>query len=210
MAQDLELCRRQADPALAALDTSSFEVDDEIAMADHAAAGGVGQIAVRSSKERLDPAHQLAQPERLCQVVVRTQLEADDLVDLVVAGGQDEDRRFRAGCSQAAEDLEAVHSRKSHVQNHEVGRLVRGELEALFAGSGDSHLVTLLLEGVLDPASNRELVFDDQDRGAHGRRLYTGSRARAESLRKQRSPQAVIRLAPFRAPRRARVGESRP
>ncbi len=109
-----------------------------------------------------------------------TQLEADDLVDLVVASSQDEDGRLRAGCSQAAEYLESVHARQSHVQNHEIGRLVRGELKALFAGSGDSHLVTLLLEGVLDPASNRKLVFDDQDRGAHGRRLYTGSRARAE------------------------------
>src|SRR5712675_193421 len=100
MAQDLELCRRQADPALAALDTSSLEVDDEIAVADHAATRGVGQVAVRPSKERLDSAHQLAQAKRLCQVVVRTQLEAYDLVDLVVAGSQDEDRRLRPGCSQ--------------------------------------------------------------------------------------------------------------
>ena len=93
-------------------------------MADHPAADGVGQVAVGAPQQRLDPAHQLAQPERLGQVVVGAELEADDLVDLVVAGGQDEDRRLRPGRAQPAEDLEAVHARQAHVEDDEVRRLV--------------------------------------------------------------------------------------
>jgi hypothetical protein len=89
MTQDLELGRGQADPPVAALDASPFEVDEQVAVADHAATDRVGEITVGTPQERLDAAHQLAQPERLGQVVVGAELEADDLVDLVVAGGQD-------------------------------------------------------------------------------------------------------------------------
>ena len=124
-------------------------------MADDPAAGRVGQVAVRAPQERLDPAHQLAQPERLRQVVVRAELEPDDLVDLVVAGGQDEDRRLRAGGAEPAQDLEAVHAGQADVEDDEVRRLVRRELEALLAGAGDGDLVALLLEGVLDARGRR-------------------------------------------------------
>ena len=47
-------------------------------------------------------------------------------------------------------------------------------LQALLAGSGEDDRVALLLEGVLDPAGHRVLVFDDQDRGGHRVRCYTG------------------------------------
>ena len=78
------------------------------------------EVAVRAPQERLDPAHQLAQPERLGQVVVGAELEADDLVDLVVARRQDEDRHLGAGRAEAAEDLEAVHAGQADVEHDEV------------------------------------------------------------------------------------------
>ena len=96
-------------------------------MADDAAAGGIGEVAVGAPEQRLDPAHQLAQPERLRQVVVRAELEADDLVDLVVAGGQDQHRRLRAGGPEAAEDLEAVDAGQPDVEHDEVRCLVGGD-----------------------------------------------------------------------------------
>src|SRR6266566_2248681 len=102
MAEDLELRRRQADPAVAPLDPPPLEVDDEVAVPDHPAAGRVAEIAVGSAEERLDAAHQLAQPKWLREVVVRAELQADDLVDLVVAGREDENGRLRAGRPQPA------------------------------------------------------------------------------------------------------------
>ena len=136
-------------------------------MADHAAAGRIGEVAVGPPQQRLDPAHQLAQPERLRQVVVRAELQADHLVDLVVAGGQDEDRRLRTGGAQPAQHLEAVDARQADVEDDEVRGLVRGEVQPLLAGAGDGDRVPLLLERVLDAARNGELVFDDEDRGGH-------------------------------------------
>src|SRR6185503_11157028 len=168
MTEDLELGRRQADPPIAALDTAALEVDHEVAVADHPPAGGVAQVAVGPPQERPDPAHQLAQRVGLRQVVVGAELQPDHLVDLVIAGGQDEDRRLGAGRAEPAEDLEAVHARQPHVEDDQVGRLIRREVEAFLATLGDRDLVPLLLEGVLDSAGNGELVLDDQDRGAHG------------------------------------------
>ena len=56
-----------------------------------------------------DPREQLAEPERLDEVVVRAQLEADDAVDLLAARRDDDDRHVRRG-AQAPADLEAVES----------------------------------------------------------------------------------------------------
>ena len=167
MAEDLELGRGQADPPVAALDASPFEVDEQVAVADDPPADRVGQVAIRAAQQRLDPAHQLAQPERLGQVVVGAELEPDDLVDLVVARGQDQHRHLGPRGAQTAQDLEAVHPGEADVEDHEIGRLARGDLEAFLTGAGDRDLVPLLLEGVLDAARDRVLVFDDEDGGCH-------------------------------------------
>jgi hypothetical protein len=75
---------------------------------------------------------------------------------------------FEPGRAQPAEDLEAVHAGQADVEHDEIRGLVRREVEALLAALRDRDLVALLLEGVLDPAGNRELILDDQDRAAHG------------------------------------------
>ncbi len=152
-------------------------------MADHPAAGRVGKVAVGASKERLDPAHQLPQAERLCEVVVGAELQADDLVDLLVPGGQHEDRRLRPRGAQPPEHLEPVHAGQADVEHDEVRGLVRGEVEAFLAGPRDRDLVALLLERVLDTARDRELVFDDQDGGSHVRDATPLSRRRRHVAR---------------------------
>src|SRR5207253_7458602 len=42
MAQDLELRRGQAEPAVTTLDAAALEVDEQVVVADHASAGRVG------------------------------------------------------------------------------------------------------------------------------------------------------------------------
>ena len=184
----------------------------QVAVADDAAAGGVGEVAVGAPQERPDPAHQLAQGEGLGDVVVRAQLEADDLVELVAAGGQEQDRRLGADRAQAAEDLEAVDAREADVEHDQVGRLGRGELQPLLARARDGHLVALLLEGVLDAARDGELVFDDQDGGCHGADSTPGAvRGRGSVAATRacattgRAPRATIRTRGVAATGRARA-----
>src|SRR6185369_6660614 len=133
VAQDLELGRGQADPPIATLDAAPLEVDDEVAVADDPPARGVTEVAVRPPEQGLDPAHQLAQPERLRQVVVRAELEPDHLVDLVVARRQHQHRRLRAGCPEPAQDLEPVHAGQPDIEHDEVRRLVGREVEPFLA-----------------------------------------------------------------------------
>ena len=66
-------------------------------------------------------------------------------------------------------------------------------------------LVALLLEGVLDPAGDGELVLDDQDRGGHGRMLHRSP------IGRDRGATSVV-PARVRAPfgRSARRGVPRP
>src|ERR1044071_5114963 len=166
--QDLELRGCEADPAVAALDAQRSEVDDQVAMPDAPPAGGVREIAVRASEQGLDPAQQLPEPERLREVVVRAELQADDLVDLLVAGGEHEHRRLGARRPQAPQDLEAVHARQSDVDQHGGRRLSGCDLPALPARPNQVAVVALLREGVLDSAGAGVLIFDDEDRGGHG------------------------------------------
>src|SRR5665811_1383451 len=145
MAEDLELGRRQVDLSAGALDAPPLQVDHEVVMAQDSPAAGIGEVPVGPPEKRLDPAHQLAQAERLCQVVVRPQLQANDLVNLVVTGRQDQDGHLALRRPDPAEDLESVHARQADVEHHEIRGLVRRELQALLAGTGDRDLVALLL-----------------------------------------------------------------
>ena len=65
--------------------------------------------------------------------------------------------------AQPAQHLETVHARQAHVEDDQIGRVMRRDLEALLAVPRDGHLVALLLECVLDAPRDGVLVFDDQD-----------------------------------------------
>lgn len=70
--------------------------------------------ALEPPQNRPDSRHQLAGVERLRQIIVRAQLEADNAVRVLAARGQHEDRHSAAP-AQLPEDLETVHARKHHV-----------------------------------------------------------------------------------------------
>ena len=122
MAQELELRGGQVDALGAALDAPSLQVDDQVLVPDLAATGRVREVAVGAPQERLDAAHQLPQPERLGQVVVRTQLQADDLVHLLVARREHQHGRLGARRAQPAQHLEAIDAGQPDIQEDEVRR----------------------------------------------------------------------------------------
>ncbi len=163
MAQDLELRGGQADALVATLDASAVEVDDQVAMADEPPAHGIGEVAVGAPQQGLDAALQLAQTERLGHVVICAHLEADDLVHLLVAGGEHQHRRLGAIAAESSKGLEPVDPGHAHIEHDQIRRQLAGDLQRLLAGAGDGDLVALLLEGVLDAAGDGVFVFDDED-----------------------------------------------
>ena len=106
---------------------------------------------------------ELARVERLRQVVVGADLEPDDLVDVLVASGQHQDRDVGV-LADALADLDAVEVGQHQVE-HDQRRLLRGgERERLAAGRGRRDGVARVLQIERDERRDRALVLDDQDR----------------------------------------------
>jgi hypothetical protein len=77
---------------------------------------------VDAAQQGAQPRLQLAQRERLDQVVVGAGVEALDAVVDGVARGEHEHRRAVAGLAHAPADLEAVDAGHADVEHHGVGR----------------------------------------------------------------------------------------
>ena len=127
--------------------------------------------AVRPAQHGLQPGRQLARRERLRDVVVGADLEAEHAVDLLVARGQHHDREIGAVADLAA-DVEAVDARQADVEDDDAD-LVAAELgERVLAGAHPQHAVAVRAEVAANQLADRELVLDDEDEWAR-RRLET-------------------------------------
>ena len=69
--------------------------------------------------DRADTGDELAEPERLDDVVVRAELQSDDAVDLVTARGDDDDRDVRLGPQLTAE-VEPVEVGQTEIEQDDV------------------------------------------------------------------------------------------
>ena len=82
-----------------------------------------------SPRDSSDTGDQLAQPERLHDVVVRPEFEPDDAVDFLAPRRDDDDRHIGAG-AQLATNGEAVHVREPEVEQDDVRLLGRERLRS--------------------------------------------------------------------------------
>ena len=87
-------------------------------------------------------ARQFARIERLRQVIVGAELQADDAVHILAARGQHDDRDL-ALLAQAAQDLEAIDAGQHDVEHHQVharceGAFSRPRLPSCSAVDGEA------------------------------------------------------------------------
>jgi hypothetical protein len=128
-------------------------------------------VAAVAPENRLDAQHQLARRERLDDVVVRPQLEADHAVGLGAARGQHDDRDA-AGLLLLAQDaghLGAGEGREHQVEHHQVGAFAAGKIDRLAAVRGADHPVARLHQVVAHQFDDVLLVVDHQNRLGHTR-----------------------------------------
>lgn len=78
----------------------------------------------------LDPGHQLPDGEGLGDVVVRTQVQAQNFVLLLLPGGDNQHRGVFPLVPEELAHLKAVHLRQHEVQQDQVGTLLQGQAEA--------------------------------------------------------------------------------
>ena len=170
-AEELELDVRELHRRAAHLDRSAGEVEDDAVGPDDVPA--VRLAPERGpAQERPDPAAELADRERLRDVVVRPELEPNDLVQLVVAGSEHDDRHG-ALRPQPAADLEPVELREHEVEDDEVDPVRAEALERLLAVARLHDPEALALERVREQLLHRILVVDEEDgRGFRHRRFH--------------------------------------
>jgi hypothetical protein len=122
-------------------------------------------------KEGSDPGGQLAQAERLRDVVVGAQLEPDDLVELGVLCRQHHDRHARFRADDPA-DLDARQLGQHEVEQDEIRALGPELCQCLAAVSSRDNPESLRLERVDERLAQGRLVVHDEDRSCHSRPAY--------------------------------------
>ena len=136
-------------------------------------AAGAGRARLRSvarpPQHRPDPRGHLARAEGLDDVVVGAELEADDAVGLLAAGGEHDDRDLGA-LAERAGDVVARPVGELHVEEDEVGHLARGLLDRVGDRSGHTRVEPLAVECLREGFGDRGLVLDHED-GAPARHL---------------------------------------
>ena len=117
------------------------------------------------AQDRLDPQDDLARAERLGDVVVGAELEADDAVELLALRGQHDERQAggRGVALEQARELEAVEARQHQIEDDEVGETAANRLESAVAPAFDRHSEAGALEVELQHFGDVRLVFDDQN-----------------------------------------------
>ena len=110
-----------------------------------------------------DTGDELARAEWLGHVVVSPQLQADQRVRFVVAGRQHDDRHGGIA-AQLPRHVEAVETRQTKVEDHQVGAVGARAHERLGAVAGAPHREPGPLQVIADELRDPGLVVDDEDR----------------------------------------------
>src|SRR5262245_53481074 len=125
--------------------------------------------ALAAPEHGAHPGDELARAERLGDVVVGPELEPEELVELAVASGQDDDRG-RPRRADRAGDLEAVEPGETEVEHDEVWLPDLHRLHRRRAVAGGEDREARMLEVIARELDDLRLVIDDQD-GLHRRSL---------------------------------------
>jgi hypothetical protein len=129
-----------------------------------------GGCLATPAEQRPHAGHQLSRRERLHHVVVRPKVQADDPVTLGAARREEQDGDLR-DVAQASADLEAVHARQHHIQQHDVRLGACRQLQRGLTVGGEQGPMALALDIEAQQLPDLGVVVDQQH-GGHCRRVY--------------------------------------
>ena len=130
--EQLELLERQRQLLAVAEGLVVAHVDRESANVQDAL---ILVLRCGAAQKRLHAGNQLAHGEGLGDVIVRAQLEAENLVHFVALGGQHDDRNIRGGglALQSSAHFHTVDTRQHDVQENQRRALVRADDQRVLA-----------------------------------------------------------------------------
>ena len=167
--QQPELLRGEIDVLALDAHAPARRIDVQAMNLERALAGGRGLgLQLRSPRppqQRARAGHQLANAERLGEVIVGAAFEAEHLVALFATRRQHQDRHIlvRALAPHRAADRNAIDARQHQVENDQIEGLGTGADERLLAVGHRLDLEALEAEVELDQLANVRFVFDDQN-----------------------------------------------
>jgi hypothetical protein len=137
----------------AAVNAQPAEFDVRLALA---------RLALAAPQDGLNSEEQFAHAERLDDVVVGAELEADDPVDLFALCGKHHhgNAARRRAFLELLAHLRSRHVREHQVEQHEIGPLLASKLEPLGTELGHDGVMAGLLEVVSEDLLEVLLVFD--------------------------------------------------
>ena len=126
------------------------------------------QRRLQAFQDGVDAGHQLARAEGLGHIVVATDLETDDAVDLFVPRRQEQDRDF-GGLAQLAADLQPVELRHIDVEHDQIRAFACEQRQSLGAVPRDAGLQPRLVEREVNDVPDVRIVIHDQYLARHDR-----------------------------------------
>ena len=116
----------------------------------------------RAAQDHVDARDELARAERLCDVVIATDLQPEHAVDFVVAGGEEEDRNIGRFADFPA-DVEAVEFRHADIEHDEIGPIAGEAGQRLLAVARLEHGHAGFFERDADDLADMKVIVDDKD-----------------------------------------------
>src|ERR1700683_4472462 len=128
------------------------------------------QGALKAAQHGLDAGHEFARAERLGDVVVSADLEAEDAGGFTALGGEKNHwHRCEAGSlAHGAAKLEPIFAGDHNVKYEKRRPLAFGFSDYSRAVGIDAHSKAVVLQVVANEARNIGIVFDDKDAWFHG------------------------------------------
>ncbi len=160
--QDRPFAAGERELLLADVGAARLQVHAQVAQAQHAAAA-----RLVAAHQRARARHQLAQRERLDEVVVGAALEPAHAILDGVARGEHQHRQVGALRAHAAQGLEAVDAGQADIEDQQVvGILAHGDGHG-FAALGAIDDPALGTQGTCGGIGQQGIVFNEED--SHGR-----------------------------------------
>ena len=129
---------------------------------DGASAGG----SLTAPEDRTDACHELSCAERLDHIVVSTELQSHDPIDLLATGGEHDDGHV-GSLSDLAAEVPAVPVREHHVEQDDVRSVPLEGVSGVGKALRELGLETLPDEVPCQRLGDRRLVLDDEHASLH-------------------------------------------
>ena len=129
---------------------------------------GLDRGRIQAAQDGAQSRGEFARRAGLGDVIVGAELQTQDAVDIVSAGGEHQNRNG-ASRTKPAQDFDARHARHHHVQHDDVMSPAQRLADRHFAVVRQRGLEPVLTQIVSQQGAEFDIVVDEQDAWRHGR-----------------------------------------